>query len=72
MLNLFSKAFVSITVLTAIAVGTGLAQTPAKEKKVKDQQEYDLYTQASPAKTPDPQKRLAALKPPAVTTRLRI
>jgi tetratricopeptide (TPR) repeat protein len=60
MSNLFSKAL-SVTVLTVIGVGTGLAQTPAKEKKVKDQQEYDLYTQASPAKTPDPQKRLAAL-----------
>ena len=48
------KTFISVTLLTLIGVGTALA-----EKKVKDQAEFQLYTDAT--KTTDPAKRLAVL-----------
>src|SRR5580765_1004354 len=54
------KAFTSVTVVAVLGVGVTLAQAP-KEKKVKDQGEYDLFTQASPATTANPAKRLEAL-----------
>src|SRR5438445_3561502 len=52
--NRYAQALLSVTVLTVVAAGTALA-----EKKVKDQAEYDLYTNST--KTTDPAKRLAVL-----------
>ena len=42
-----------------MAVTTVVAQTPPKERKVKDQAEYDLYNNS--IKTTDPAKRLTFL-----------
>jgi hypothetical protein len=50
----FAKALLSVTVLALLGVSTALA-----EKKVKDQGEYDLYTNST--KTTDAAKRLAVL-----------
>ncbi len=57
MFNRLSKVLCTITVL-AVA-GAAFAQTPAKEKKVKDQAEYDLYKSATT--TTDAAKRLGIL-----------
>src|SRR5262249_21888791 len=50
----FAKAFLSATILALSAIGVALA-----EKKVKDQGEFDLYTNST--KTTDAAKRLAVL-----------
>jgi len=49
-----AKTLLSVAVLTVVGAGVALA-----EKKVKDQAEYDLYTNST--KTTDPAKRLAVL-----------
>ncbi len=58
MFNRFAKVLLSFTVLM-MAVTTVVAQTPPKERKVKDQAEYDLYNNS--IKTTDPAKRLTFL-----------
>src|SRR5262249_4020235 len=55
--NRFAKALLGVTVLTVMGIGAVLAQTPAKQ--VKDQGEYDLFTEVG--KTTDAQKRLTLL-----------
>jgi len=55
--NRFAKALLGVTVFTVMGIGTVLAQTPAKQ--VKDQGEYDLFTEVG--KTTDAQKRLTLL-----------
>jgi len=55
----FAKAVTSVTIVTVLGMGAALAQAPAKEKKVKDQGEYDLYSQAG--KETDAAKRLPVL-----------
>ncbi|HTM51127.1 MAG TPA: hypothetical protein VL285_20670, partial [Bryobacteraceae bacterium] len=57
MLNRCSKALLGVTVLTVVGACAALAQTP--QKQVKDQGEYDLFTEVG--KTTDPNKRLALL-----------
>ncbi len=57
MFNRISTGLLSVTVLTVMGVATALAQP--KEKKVKDQQEYDLYK--SSTTTTDAAKRLPFL-----------
>src|ERR1700676_3967500 len=57
MFNRIATALLSIMVLTVMAAATALAQP--KEKKVKDQQEYDLYK--SSTTTTDAAKRLPFL-----------
>jgi tetratricopeptide (TPR) repeat protein len=57
MFNRISTGFLSITVLSVMGVAIALAQP--KEKKVKDQQEYDLYKNATT--TTDAAKRLPFL-----------
>ena len=57
MFNRFAKALLSVTVLTVMGIGSVLSQTPAKQ--VKDQGEYDLFTEVG--KTTDPNKRLSLL-----------
>src|SRR5262249_40279014 len=56
-LNRFAKLLSSLTI--AAAMGVVAAQAPPPEKKVKDQGEYDLFTEVG--KTNDPQKRLSLL-----------
>ena len=53
----FAKALLSVTVLTVMGIGTVLAQAPTKQ--VKDQGEYDLFTEVG--KTTDAAKRLSLL-----------
>jgi tetratricopeptide (TPR) repeat protein len=55
MFNRIATGLLCVTVLTVM----GVAQTPPKEKKVKDQQEYDLYK--SSTTTTDAAKRLPFL-----------
>ena len=55
--NRFAKALLSVTVLTVMGIGTVLAQAPTKQ--VKDQGEYDLFTEVG--KTTDAAKRLSLL-----------
>ena len=62
----FFKRLTGISVIALASVISGLAQTPAttpapaaKEKKVKDQGEYDLFTAVT--KETDPAKKLALL-----------
>jgi tetratricopeptide (TPR) repeat protein len=57
MFNRISTALLSVTLLTVMAAATALAQP--REKKVKDQQEYDLYK--SSTTTTDAAKRLPFL-----------
>ena len=59
MFTQFAKAVTSVTIVTVLGMGAALAQAPAKEKKVKDQGEYDLYSQAG--KETDAAKRLPVL-----------
>src|ERR1700676_1553353 len=57
MFNRIATALLSIMVIAVLVMA--LAQTPPKEKKVKDQQEYDLYK--SSTTTTDAAKRLPFL-----------
>jgi tetratricopeptide (TPR) repeat protein len=57
--NRFAKVLLSAAVIIGIGVNAAVAQTPPKEKKVKDQAEYDLYNNS--IKTTDPAKRLTYL-----------
>jgi tetratricopeptide (TPR) repeat protein len=57
--NRFAKVLLSFSVLIGMALTTVVAQTPPKERKVKDQAEYDLYNNS--IKTTDPAKRLTFL-----------
>ena len=59
MFNRFAKVLLSAAVIIGIGVNAAIAQTPPKEKKVKDQAEYDLYNNS--IKTTDPAKRLTYL-----------
>jgi len=59
MLSRTARAFLSVGALSIIACAA-LAQGPPKEKKVKDQQEWDLYK--SSTTTTDPAKRLPFLE----------
>jgi hypothetical protein len=54
----FAKTVTSVTIVTVLGMGAALAQAPAK--KVKDQGEYDLFTQAG-STTITPDKRLPVL-----------
>jgi tetratricopeptide (TPR) repeat protein len=56
-LNQLAKIFMSVTVLTVMGASAALAQAP--QKQVKDQVEYDLYTNST--KETDPNKRLTFL-----------
>src|SRR2546425_2361684 len=58
--NGFAKALLSVTVLTVMAVGAALSQSAPKAKQVKDQGEYDLFTEVG--KTTEPNKRLSLLQ----------
>ena len=51
--------YANVILLTVIGLGAALAQAPPKEKKVKDQQEYDLYKNSTT--TTDAAKRLPFL-----------
>jgi tetratricopeptide (TPR) repeat protein len=57
-LNRFAKALLSVAVLTALGAAA-LAQDPPKTKQVKDQGEFDLFTEVG--KTTDANKRLSLL-----------
>src|SRR6202158_1191792 len=59
MFNRISTGLLGVAVLTAMGLCTALAQAPPKEKKVKDQQEYDLYKNSTT--TTDAAKRLPFL-----------
>ena len=61
MFNRIAKALTCVTIVAAIGVGAGLAQTPPKQKNVKDEQERDLFTKSLPATTADPNQRLTFL-----------
>lgn len=59
MFNRKMKLLTGVTVVVLIATSAALAQAPATEKKVKDQQEFDLFTQATTVT--DAAKRLPIL-----------